>query len=213
MSSFFAILTGNGQERLRTGRSNAMHEPVFLNKEVSARLEIGDSTLRKWSMSLENAGYQFIKKEKGDITIRVYRERDVTAFLRYKELIQSKVETMDSVSKIIVSEFGEGMDENDQERTGSLLVTDTFPTPLSVYEVAFQTFIERQNEVNREWMAKQQELIDRMKQRVDDQQKYIQETLEKRDHALMGTIRELMEQRRIEAAEQNQSFWRRLFKK
>ena len=190
-----------------------MHEPVFLTKEVSERLEIGDSTLRKWSISLENAGYKFIQKEKGDITIRAYRERDITALLRYRELIQSKMETMDSVAKIIISEFGSGTNKNDEERSGSLIVTEALPTPLTVYEEAFQTFIERQNDVNRELLAKQQELIERMEQKLDDQQRYIQETLEKRDQVLMATMRELMEQRRIEAAEQNQSFWRRLFKK
>lgn len=189
-----------------------MHEPVFLNKEVSERLEIGDSTLRKWSISLENAGYKFIQKEKGDIIIRMYRERDVTALLRYKELIQSKVETMDSVAKIIVDEFGLGTNENDTERTRSLIVTEALPTPLSVYEEVFQIFIERQNEVNRELLEKQKELIDQMDQRLNDQQKYIQETLEKRDQQLMQTLREIQEMRRV-VAEEQKPFWKRLLKK
>ena len=178
-----------------------MHEPVFLNKEVSERLGIGDSTLRKWSISLEIAGYRFIQKEKGDIIIRMYRERDVTALLRYKELIQSKVETMDSVAKIIVDEFGSGTNENDKEWSRSLIVTEALPTPLSVYEEAFQIFIERQNEVNRKLLEKQEELIDQMDQRINDQQKYIQETLEKRDQQLMQTLREIHEIRRLEVEE------------
>ena len=119
---------------------------------------------------------------------------------------------MDSVAKIIVDEFGSGTNENDKEWSRSLIVTEALPTPLSVYEEAFQIFIERQNEVNRKLLEKQEELIDQMDQRINDQQKYIQETLEKRDQQLMQTLREIHEIRRLEVEEQK-PFWKRLLKK
>ena len=41
------------------------YEYIFLNKEMSERLGIGVSTLRKWAAALEKSGYGWEKHEDG----------------------------------------------------------------------------------------------------------------------------------------------------
>ncbi|WP_255265225.1 DUF3967 domain-containing protein [Parageobacillus toebii] len=70
----------------------------------------------------------------------------------------------------------------------------------------------------KEMVAKQNELLKELMMRLDQQQKYIEESLKKRDELLMQSLKESMETRKMIAAAKEEEgkkkgFWARLFGK
>jgi DNA-binding transcriptional MerR regulator len=74
---------------------NSKNESAYWSKEVSDILQIADSTLRKWCLSLEKNGYEFVR---GTNNSRAFVERDVLLLRRMKELIQSKGVTVENAT-------------------------------------------------------------------------------------------------------------------
>ncbi|MFL0499146.1 DNA-binding protein [Priestia megaterium] len=73
--------------------SNASEYGYFA-KDVAANLEVTTSTLRRWSIRLEKAGYKFERNEKDQ---RIYYERDFKAFRELKKLISNNVVLVDAI--------------------------------------------------------------------------------------------------------------------
>lgn len=147
-------------------------EKAYTTKEVSTTLGIGDSTLRKWCIALEDNGYQFIKSENKR---RLYTESDLVVLRHFQQLVQDHNMPLDNASNVIVSRFGNRAFEG---RTGivpaenrSLMRSD------EVIEKLF-AHIEQQEKFN-------MELIERL----DQQQRYIEEKLNNRDQQLLSHIR------------------------
>ncbi|MCE0553209.1 hypothetical protein LQK80_01020 [Bacillus thuringiensis] len=65
-----------------------MSEQGYWSKEISELLQIGDSTLRKWCIALENQKYIFIR---GRNNSRAFVDKDIIVLKRMKELVQEKV--------------------------------------------------------------------------------------------------------------------------
>ncbi|MCM3308857.1 DNA-binding protein [Priestia megaterium] len=73
--------------------SNASEYGYFA-KDMAANLEVTTSTLRRWSIRLEKAGYKFERNEKDQ---RIYYERDFKAFRELKKLISNNVVLVDAI--------------------------------------------------------------------------------------------------------------------
>lgn len=60
-----------------------MYERAFWAKEVAETLGISESTLRKYCLILEKAGYKFLR---GDNNRRAFRKKDVEVLKQFKTL-------------------------------------------------------------------------------------------------------------------------------
>ncbi|WP_234882314.1 MerR family transcriptional regulator [Bacillus mycoides] len=77
-----------------------MQEHSFWTKEVTERLEIGTSTLRKWCLSLEQENYSFVKGTKNS---RAFVEKDIQVLVQMKKLIQEAGMSIESAVKVVLS--------------------------------------------------------------------------------------------------------------
>jgi DNA-binding transcriptional MerR regulator len=180
-------------------------EKAYTTKEVSTTLEVGDSTLKKWCLSLEKNGYKFLRNNKNQ---RLFVESDLVVLRNFQQLVQKNNVPLESAAKLIVDRFGNGPFEG---RTGIVRKEEKEDHRDSKrYEEVIQQLsdhIEKQEKFN-------QELLKRLEQ----QQKYIEERLNERDKMLVASLRdslkEAQETRKLLVAtqeKQKKSFWKRLF--
>lgn len=176
-------------------------ERAYSAKEVFTTLDIGDSTLRKWCLSLEKNGYKFFRDGQNR---RLYVEGDLVVLRHFQKLVQEHNTPLENAAKLVVDRFGKGAFE---VRTPSVPVESQRDLDRSTV---------KEIEELKELVTNQNELIKELITRMDQQQKYIDERLNKRDELLMKTIREQQQetQKLIAAAEEKKKgFWNRLFKK
>ncbi|MFD2615720.1 hypothetical protein [Paenibacillus gansuensis] len=60
------------------------HIQTWWSKDLARHLDIGESTVRKWSIELEKAGYEFLRDEHNR---RTYIERDAIALRQMKDYL------------------------------------------------------------------------------------------------------------------------------
>jgi len=179
-------------------------ERPFTSKEVSAILDIGDSTLRKWCIAIEEQEYFFSRT---DGNKRLFFKRDLDLLKRYRKYVQVQNISMSNAAKLVVEGLNEIVgEENEQENTENNVLDNR-----SSNEVIERLLnhIEQQEQFNKA-------LLDRL----DEQQKYIEERLNKRDETLIQSLREVQETKKLIAAaeekreeESKKGFWQRLLGK
>ena len=194
-------------------------ENAYWGKEVAEILQIGESTLRKWCLSLENEGYTFTR---GQHKSRAFLDHDILTLRRMKELIQNKDVTLKTASEIVVSTFEKG------DRTRAVLQENEL-VEVSVPSVSSAQSV-RQEELLMEVLERQERLEEQNRlliSKLGEQQKYIDEKLEKRDKQFIEAIRESQETKKLiasaleqqeqreqkEQEEQNKGFFAKLFNK
>lgn len=165
------------------------YEKAYSPKEISLTLDVGDSTLRKWCIALEKNGYEFIRNDQNN---RVFVDADVVTLRHFKELVQNHSMQLSNAAMLVIDRFGKGPL---QPRTGVVPVEITRDSNRSENEILtkLQTFIEQQEERYSKLEEFNKELI----KRLDDQQNYIEERLNKRDELLMQSIRESQETKQL----------------
>jgi hypothetical protein len=84
-------------------------------KEVAIDLDINGNTLRRWSIELEKAGYEFDRNDKGH---RIYYKRDIMALSDFQKMME-KTQSLDNTAKAIVSKVRE---QNNTEKTLSVIM-------------------------------------------------------------------------------------------
>ncbi|MED4456188.1 DUF3967 domain-containing protein [Metabacillus fastidiosus] len=184
-------------------------------KEVSQRLNVADSTLRKWCLSLEEHNYNFFRTDQNK---RLFTVKDVTVLQHFKDLVQDKNMSMNNAAMIVTSRFQKGpfSDQTDVEqvieRESSVPVTRSNDELLE----RLVTYIEQQEE---NWKQQKQLNAD-LVAKIDEQQKYIEERMEQRDAILMQSLRETQETKKLIVAaaeekreEDRKGLWQRLFGK
>lgn len=82
-------------------------ERAYWNKEVARILNIADSTVRKWSITLEQHGYAF---HKGNKDSRAFTQHDIDALMYFKELTKNGSYSLEQAAKLVVERFGERRD-------------------------------------------------------------------------------------------------------
>lgn len=161
-------------------------DSAYWSKDVSKNLGIGDSTLRKWCLALENEGYKFIK---GQNDRRAFLDKDIINLRHFQKLVHEQRITMEDASKIIVSSI------NHQEGTTSVPTEQPIPPEP---KNNFMT-LEQGNEII-ERLHQQEQFNKALLEQLNKQQKYIEETLNKRDQHLMEALRESQETKKLIAA-------------
>ncbi|EMI11253.1 hypothetical protein [Anoxybacillus gonensis] len=181
-----------------TGDTNEI-QILMSPSDVCTLLGIKESTLRKYALILQDAGYKFHVNEKGQ---RGYFEKDVIVLKRFLEIKQSRDMTLEQAAESVMawiqqSNISVSVTEKKQE-------SDRYNDDIK----SLKEMITQQNELLKEFMI-----------RLDQQQKYIEESLKKRDELLMQSLKESMETRKMIAAakeedeKKQKGFWSRLFGK
>jgi DNA-binding transcriptional MerR regulator len=188
-------------------------ENPYTSKDISMALDIGDSTLRKWCLSLEEQNYHFYRTDQNK---RLFTEHDIVVLRHYQHLIKDKNMSMQNAALIVSSKFqkapfSDGTEieqlENEMNSVPALRSGDEFIQEL-VTEI--KTMKEQQNELI--------EMNRQLFKRLDEQQKYIEERMDKRDSVLLDSIRESQEVKKqllqiATAQEEKKGFFARLLGK
>lgn len=170
---------------------------TYWGSEVAKNLGIGSSTLRKYCLSLEEAGYPF---ERGNNNSRIFYHKDVATIERLVAAINKKNVTLEQAINLVMISVAEN-------KIATVAIDNVADTE---HIKALTKRIERLEQLNLELI-----------QRLDQQNKLLQETdaqriirEEQRDSQLMQVLREIQDSKRlIAASEQKKSFWSRLFGK
>ncbi|MFB4337685.1 DUF3967 domain-containing protein [Bacillus sp. BR_16] len=170
---------------------------TYWGSEVAKNLGIGSSTLRKYCLALEEAGYPF---ERGNNNSRIFYHKDVATIERLVTAMNKKNVTLEQAIILAMT----SVEENKIATVATDGIADTEHIKVLTER------IERLEQLNLELI-----------QRLDQQSKFIQETdakriikEEQRDIQLMQVLREIQDSKRlIAASEQKKTFWSRLFGK
>lgn len=177
---------------------------IYSPKEMTDILNIGDSTLRKWCIALEEQNYFFSRTENNK---RLFTDNDLIVLKHFRNLVQVQNMNINNAAALVAAKY------------------------IYLKRTASQT--ENTENDNRSLNADFSRLFDEMEQlkelnrqlliRLDEQQHYIeqgltsmQESFSTRDSLLMRAIREQRETRKMIAAaeeEKSKGFWNRLFNK
>lgn len=194
-----------GGIKMSTGETT--QERYYPSKELCARLDISDSTLRKWCIALEKQNYSFTRTEQNR---RLFVEQDLEVLDYLKELIQNRKMSLENASIIVESRFCDV-----RSSTGTPSVP---PVPGSNDKEVIgllNTHIEKQEQLNQELLKRLDEQSQYINKRLNQQD----ERLAKRDESLMGTMNQLMEQRKEQikllelASEEKPNWFTKMFKK
>ncbi len=185
--------------------SNASEYGYFA-KDVAAELEVTTSTLRRWSIELEKAGYKFERNEKDQ---RIYYDRDFKAFRELKKLISNNVVLVDAINAVVSMDV-EGLNAS---QTPSVYREETRLTRQFLEEILDEKINKAIHQAFEEGRQQGQKEIKEMMKKIEKRS-------EERDDNLISVIRSIQEEKeevkQLIAASQEQAkktFWQRLFSK
>jgi len=181
------------------GNDAAANEKAYTSSEIAVMLNLGVTTVRKYAQHLEKSGHHFFKT-KGNA--RLFVENDIMALRYLKELREKTNITVEQAAMIVQKKF-----IKEEGKTSPARTTSKTDEKNEQYDELKQL------------LYKQNELLERLVKRLDNQQNYIDERLVERDRSLMHTINERLEAQKLIAAAQEeqenekQSFFSKVFKK
>lgn len=170
-------------------------ETTYWSKEVAETLGIANSTLRKWCKLLEDGGYRFVRDQQER---RAFTEHDVLMLRSFYELTQDKGLALESAANLVISRF-------QREATQDMSLRDTLKK--SRDDERYKQVIEK--------LENQERFNKTLLERLDQQQAYIEQSIQKRDETLLQAIREIQETRlQLVAAqeEKNEKKWWQFWK-
>lgn len=143
---------------------------IMSPNDVSELLQIKESTLRKYSLLLENVGYKFQRNNQNQ---RWYNDKDIIALKKLVSLKNSTDMNLKDCAEAVL------LWHNSQNVT----------EPLTVPHNATEQHSDDIKEL-KEIVGQQNTLLKELIEKMDQQQKYINEKLEERDRRLMESLRE-----------------------
>jgi DNA-binding transcriptional MerR regulator len=164
--------------------------------ELAEKTNIPDTTIRRYIQKF-NDFFPY----KGGSRSRRYEETAIKILVRIKNLFDSGYET-DQVDATLRNEFPMVVDDGNNEKETN---TPTLATAEDIAEI-------------KEALKAQSEFNKLLVEKLEQQQSYIEESLNKRDRVLMNSVRAMQEERKLllETAASKETekkgFWSRLFK-
>lgn len=163
---------------------NATSEIAFYSKDTAEMLGIAPVTLRKWSAELEKQGWAFSKDAHDR---RAYTQQDLVALRYLRDILRDRRESLENAAIAVVERY-----KNEETTEISLAaIQERPPVDEQIKFLAAQQI---------EFMQRQEELNQKLIQRLDDQERYIEERLKVRDEKLTQTLNEVLETKRLLAA-------------
>lgn len=166
-------------------------------KEVCSKLNIAESTLRKWAIYLSKvAGYTFAVDQYGH---RNYSDGDILVLKRMQELLAKKYTYEDAVNEVCnVKNVNHANNAENPDEISVIPITHATGVPSVLSEELYKemvTAFHEQSKLN-------QNLVERLER--------LEERAEKRDQALTQVLRQVLEVRAEAATEQEKkkkSWW------
>jgi Protein of unknown function (DUF3967) len=158
-------------------------EQTYFGSEVASTLKIGSSTLRKYSLALEEQGYTF---DRGVNNSRIFYQKDVAMIQRIMNAMTKKNITLEQAVKLGIAS----------------VIEDTVATDVidkqdeSSRDVAMSERLERLEKINLELVK-----------RLEEQQRILLERDAKRDEQLMTVLREVQESKQLVAVAKSKKWW------
>jgi len=153
-------------------------ETPYSAKEIVARLDIGDSTLRKWCLALEEQNYNFIRTDQNK---RMFTEKDSYVLTQFKHLVKDKNMSINNAASIIAAKYLKDVFANETEIE-------------QVFEPAFA------NETDKELKAEIEQLREMNRQlltMLDEQQKYIENRFNQQEALIKDSIQQSQETKQL----------------
>lgn len=176
--------------------------------EISEQVGIPNSTCRRYLTSFETF---FIVK--GGSRLKKYEQQAVDVLKRIKQLYEDGQDT-NEIHSVLVNEFPLVINGDEQQEGTNKQQTavSTLATSEDITEI--KTALEQQ----RQFSEQQQEFNKMLLQKLNEQNEYIKESLERRDQQLLESIRQLQEQKQqaqleVATSQHKRGFFSRLFNK
>lgn len=169
----------------------------YFAKSVASDLEITPSSLRRWSIDLEKAGYIIERNEKDQ---RIYYERDFKALRELKKLLSHSVPYADAIKAVVATDWA----EQNALQTPSVYKPELRLTRDELEEI-IHSAVKKAVEEDREVM------FQTFEQKISN-------TIEMRDRQLTLAMKNTLEEKQKEIAAslestQKRNWWSKLFSK
>jgi hypothetical protein len=147
-------------------------------KEMTDVLNIGDSTLRKWCIALEEQHYFFSRT---DNKRRLFTDRDRIVLKKFRDLVQVQNMSMQNAAIIVAAKYKDDAFEqtNNENAVTNIRSDASFLTEM-------KQEMEQLKDLNRELLK-----------RIEERDKYIDERMNKRDSLIMESLNELKETKKL----------------
>ncbi|MDC0762988.1 hypothetical protein POF51_19915 [Brevibacillus sp. AG] len=185
-------------------------ERTYSGRDVAGLLGIGASTLRKWSMLLEQHGYWFLRDSQNR---REYRQVDITCLQRFYSLTKDQLIPQDEAARMVATQ------SSPEPARKETAVAVAFP-PVSSYPALNHTAALEELDVKLHALASHVQQQDAaylaLLARVEKQETYITKNLKERDRRLTKAMNDIMDAKielaKIRDAERKTSIWQKLFR-
>ncbi|MDV2583480.1 MerR family transcriptional regulator [Alkalibacillus haloalkaliphilus] len=142
--------------------------------EVATMLDLKNSTLRKYCITLEKAGYKFSKDDRG---YRSFNHDDITILERFIKHKNYSGMTVEQSAKAVVDIFrgavvssGDIQSQQEEERHNAVTKDE------------LEEFMKKQEKFNQHLLEKLDERLSKQEQQMDTQQRYVEQLLEERQN-------------------------------
>ncbi|PGM84715.1 hypothetical protein CN957_06935 [Bacillus cereus] len=170
------LVWNSSYRRWRSAMSEA--EIVYTSSEVYSRLGVSGSTLRKYSDVLEREGYDVRKNSRGR---REYTEFDVVLIEQLVELSKQDGMTLEKAAKMIAKQFG--IHNKKEESQGA------DPVPYQIQYQFQQQYSAMIEEINKVQQTNLLEMEKRIGDRIDRNNKLIEEDINERNKLIMEDMK------------------------
>lgn len=137
----------------------------YTPKELKLLLDIADSSLRKWCLALEEKGYIFARTDNNS---RVFTDRDLLVLKQFRHLVQVEFMSLQNAAVIVALQHKE-KEGTTSEQQHSENDEPSLPDPAEVMSEQIGQLLDH--------IQKQEDFNKELLQRLDQQQKYIEEML------------------------------------
>lgn len=194
----------------------------YATKDVANMVDIAPPTVRKYAQALEKAGYSFLKNENG---FRIFVDKDIFVLNEMKNISNSKGMQVEKIAEMIVFNQGQAIQHEAEVDIVEIIPEESGKSnDIAQYDIRYNELMSKLSKLDmiddivkelQEVKEFNKSLTDQMKQ----QEKYIKQSLERRDRELMQAMRKSLEERKAlalqtAAAEEEKKakgFWARLF--
>lgn len=194
----------------------------YFAKQAAEQVGVNTNTLRRWALELEKNDYEFQRNDKGREGQRIYYQKDINALIKFKNILE-RTHDVENTAKLVIEGFEEPVNtekahsvHDQDERSNAVQIVfsqEEFKqyTKLLIEETSVRVAEEVSAKVAAETSARV------ATETAEAIYKKMGNLLEQRDHQLLNSLNESMEQKRLEVAaareESTASFWSRLFGK
>ncbi|TGV17707.1 hypothetical protein EN829_047785 [Mesorhizobium sp. M00.F.Ca.ET.186.01.1.1] len=186
-------------------------ERTYSGREVAEMLGIGASTLRKWSMLLEQHGYWFLRDSQNR---REYRQLDVSCMQRFYRLTKDQLIPQEEAAQMIVSQTKVETTRN-ETAVAIALAPVTHPAANEDALEALEAIDEKLHALALH-VKQQDENQQALLARLEKQEAYIRTSLKERDRRLTKAMSDIMDTKmqlaKMQDAERKTSIWHKLFR-